>query len=199
MRAIRRSLQFLFVASVFLLLTTHPIVAQQVIATVPVGSSPLFAAISPVTNRIYITNSCGDDPTCQAYPFHQGTVSVIDGGTNGILASVNVGYQPYGVAVNPVTNKTYVANQCGDRFTLLQHQRDYYVIDGTSPNVTTIALTTQPYYVTVNSVTNKIYVVGVCLASPCEGYNSGRVTVIDGASDTVIDTVTVGLTPSPRW
>ena len=194
MRAIRRSLQFLFVASVFLL-TTYPVVAQQVIATVPVGSDPLFATINPVTNRIYVTNSCGDDPTCLAYPLHQGTVSVIDGGTNGILASINVGYQPYGVAVNPVSNKTYVANLCGTDSSCSSTSGTISVIDGINPNATTIALTMQPFYVTVNSVTNKIYAVGVCLVSPCEGYNTGRVTVIDGASDTVIDTVSVGFNP----
>ena len=40
-------------------------------------------------------------------------MTVIDGATNN-PTSVNVGFFPYAVDVNTVTNKIYVANECGD-------------------------------------------------------------------------------------
>jgi len=46
------------------------------------------------------------------------TVTVIDGATNG-TTNVTVGSSPYAVAVNPVTNKVYVANQSGGNVTVI--------------------------------------------------------------------------------
>jgi len=37
-------------------------------------------------------------------------VSVIDGNTNSVIATVSVGTSPEGVGVNPLTNGIYVAN-----------------------------------------------------------------------------------------
>ena len=69
--------------------------------------------------------------------------------------SVNVGITPDAVAVNPVTNKIYVANhndggcECCSTVT---------VIDGATNNTTTVNVEVAPHGVAVNSVTNKIYV-----------------------------------------
>ena len=42
-----------------------PVFAQQVIATIPVGSYPQSAAVNPVSNKIYVANNtCGDMPPC---------------------------------------------------------------------------------------------------------------------------------------
>ncbi len=53
-----------------------------------------FAAISPCPNP--------------------GTVTVIDGATNNVLSTVTVGCLPHSLAANPVTNKIYVSNVCGN-------------------------------------------------------------------------------------
>ena len=54
--------------------------------------------MNPTTNRIYVCNY-GDK-----------TVSVLDGSTNTVLATVPVGDGPAGIAVNPATNRVYVSN-----------------------------------------------------------------------------------------
>ena len=63
--------------------------------------------------------SRGVEPCCRGgQPRHQPhlrslrrySVSVIDGGTNTVVATVPVGTWPDGVAVNPTTNRIYVAN-----------------------------------------------------------------------------------------
>ena len=66
------------------------------------------------------------------------------------------------MAVNPVTNKIYVAN-CGSS--------NVTVIDGATNATTTVAAGTYPYAVAVNPVTNKVYVAN-------DG--SDNVTVING-------------------
>ena len=84
------------------------------------GYYPYGVAVNSVTNRIYVANQCGSDPTCAS----DGTVSVIDGASNTVIATVTVGSRPYGVAVNSVTNQIYVANICGNDVYLQYLQRD---------------------------------------------------------------------------
>jgi YVTN family beta-propeller protein len=186
MQTARRLLP-LFLAFSFVALSL-PAFAQQVIATVPVGIGPDGSAVNPVTNNIYVPNYCGSDSSCT-----RGTVTVIDGVTNNTL-SVNVGVYPSDAAVNSVTNKIYVANSCGDP--TCASDGTVSVIDGVSNTViATVTAGSTPYAVTVNSVTNKIYVTNMCGNDITCRTQSGTLTVIDGASNTVIATVTVGSGP----
>ncbi len=70
---------------------------------------------------------------------------------SGTFTSVNVatGSGPIAVAVNPVTNKIYVANA---------DSNDVTVIDGTHNLTKTVAAGSIPEAVAVNPATNKIYV-----------------------------------------
>jgi YVTN family beta-propeller protein len=63
-----------------------------------VGSLPTGVGVNSSTNRVYVANY-GDN-----------TVSVIDGSTNAVVATVGVGTSPIGVGVNSSTNRVYVAN-----------------------------------------------------------------------------------------
>jgi YVTN family beta-propeller protein len=64
-------------------------------------------------------------------------------------AQVPTGTTPWAVAVNPVTDKIYVANQGSNNVT---------VIDGATNTTTTVTTGTTPTAVAVNPVTNKAYV-----------------------------------------
>ena len=78
-------------------------------------------------------------------------VTVIDGASNH-TASVQVGAGPVAVAVNPVTNRIYVANDLGNSVT---------VIDGATippAAVATVPVGLFPSAIAVNPVTNKVYV-----------------------------------------
>ncbi len=167
-----------------------PAFGQRVIATLPVGRGPLSAAVNSVTNKIYVADWCGNDPNCTS----GGTVTVIDGATDNTL-SVNVGFYPYGVAVNSLTNKIYVANWCGNDPSCASGGT-LSVIDGVSNTViATLTTGSRPYSVAVNSVTNQIYVPNNCGHDVSCQTHSGTVTVIDGVSNTVTATVTVGSGP----
>ena len=63
------------------------------------------------------------------------------------------------MAVNPVTNKIYVANQNSNTVT---------VIDGATNTTATVAAGNTPFAVAVNPVTNKIYVTNAA-RQHCDG------------------------------
>jgi YVTN family beta-propeller protein len=89
-----------------------------------------------------------------------------------------VGSLPWAVAVNPVTNRVYVANE---------HDHSVSVIDGASNAViASPAIGTGPYAMAVNLVTNKVYVANS---------KGDSMSVIDGASNLVIATPPVGTYP----
>jgi YVTN family beta-propeller protein len=83
------------------------------------------------------------------------------------------------VAVNPVTNKIYVANNSSDGVA---------VIDGATNAVNIVAAGVQPWTIAVNPVTNKIYVTN---------RNAHSVTVIDGATLATL-TLTTGAGAQPE-
>jgi YVTN family beta-propeller protein len=160
--------------------------------SVNVGYDPdPFMSVNQATNKIYVANLCGNDPNCGS----GGTVSVIDGVSNTVIATVTAGGQPYGVAVNSMTNKIYATNFCGND-TTCQYPRHgtVTVIDGATDNTLSVNVGYEPVYLAVNQVTNKIYVANSCGSDPACA-SDGTVSVIDGASNTVIATVTVGSTP----
>ncbi|CAG9932113.1 YncE family protein [Candidatus Nitrotoga arctica] len=134
---------------------------------VPTGVSPHVVAVNPVTNRIYVTNN-------------NNTVTILDGATNSILSTVAVGSDNstfmHAIVVNPVTNKIYVTNGGDDTVTIIN--------GATIPprTVSTVATGKHPFAVAVNTVTNRIYVTN----------NDNSVTIIDGATNSIISTLAVG-------
>jgi YVTN family beta-propeller protein len=135
------------------------------------GLSPHVVAVNPATNRIYVTNN-------------DNTVTVIDGATESYLGTATVGSNDstfkHVLVVNSVTNKTYVTNG-GDNTVSVIHG----IIDGANKpprTVNTVATGKHPFAVAVNTVTNRIYVTN----------NDNTVTIIDGATDSIINTLAVG-------
>ena len=74
---------------------------------ISVGIMPFAVAVNPSTNTVYVANAFGN------------SVSVINGSTNTITATVSVGTHPRGVAVNPSTNTIYVTNQGGNSVSVI--------------------------------------------------------------------------------
>jgi len=107
---------------------------------------------------------------------------VINGFDNSIAAAVPVGVNPFAVAVNPVTNRTYVANAFDSTVT---------VVDGfTNSVITTVAVGGSPVSLDLNPLTNKIYV-------PAQG---GNLRVIDGVTNVPVPVTTgnaQGVTVNP--
>ncbi|MBI5805335.1 T9SS type A sorting domain-containing protein, partial [candidate division TA06 bacterium] len=87
-----------------------------------------------------------------------------DGATNA-TATVAAGTKPIAAAVNPVTNKIFVANNGSDNVT---------VIDGADNDTTTVPSGSNPRDVAVNPVTNKIYVIND---------TNNNLTIVDGITN----------------
>ena len=106
-------------------------------------------------------------------------VSVINGATNTVVATVNAGPNPDAIAVNPSTNLIYVANVSSNNVS---------VINGaTNTIVATVSVGYTPYGVAVNPSTNLIYVAN---------FSSNNVSVINGATNSAVAMVSVG--PNPQ-
>lgn len=126
---------------------------------ITVGNQPLGLAVDAATNAIYVANA-GD-----------GTVSVINGATcdasntSGCRrkpTTVRAGAFAYAVAVDPVTNAVFIANQDATPGTVS-------VIDGNSCNASrpagcagqpfaTVTVGSGPSGIDVNPATNTVYV-----------------------------------------
>ncbi len=73
---------------------------NTIVATVPVGATPLTVAASPDGTRVVVTNQFN-------------TVFVIDAATNTVLTTVNVNLQAVGVAYTPDGSRLYVSRTNG--------------------------------------------------------------------------------------
>jgi YVTN family beta-propeller protein len=114
-------------------------------------------AVNPVTHTVYVTNQSNTAPV----------VSVVDESTNLVTATVPVGTDPGGVAVDTTANVIYVSNAIDNTVS---------VIDGTTNTVVaTVPVGVTPAAIAVDSATHKAYVVD-------EGSNSVSVISSTGGS-----------------
>jgi YVTN family beta-propeller protein len=147
-------------------------VSPFVATTVPVGSTPLSAAVTPDGRHVYIVNAGSSN------------VSVIDTASNTVTATIPVPGAGR-VAISPDGRYAYVTacpNSCNNV------QGDVSVID-TATNTVTAILTvgSGPFGVAISPDGRYAYVTD---------RNSEAVSVIDTASRTVTATVPVGVFPT---
>jgi YVTN family beta-propeller protein len=108
-----------------------------------------------------------------------GSVTVIEGASNQVIATVTVGLGPCALCYNSKDNKVYCANHYSANAT---------VIGGaTNQVIATIAVGSDPCALCYEPVGNKVY---------CANWSGSNVTAIDGASDSVVKTITVGSEPT---
>ena len=143
---------------------------EQSVLIGPIKATGLPGITEPVEplleNRIYVAN------------FNSNTVSVIDGATNTVIATIPVGINPAGVDVNPLTDRIYVANRLSDTVS---------VIDGVINTViATVPVGDEAGDAGVNIATNAIYTANFNSLDSTED-----VTVISGLTNTVIATIII--------
>lgn len=147
---------------------------ETVGATIPVGDAPFGVAVDQATNTVYVANDHSDD------------VSVIDGATDAVTATIAVGAGlnpdagsgPFGIGVDETTNTVYVA---------VDDQSSVAVIDGATDTVTAnIALAGTPYGLAVDATTDNVYVAV---------NSSDDLVVLDGTTNAVASTIAVGTSP----
>jgi TolB protein len=124
--------------------------------------------VNPDTNRIYA-------PTWATFG-EAGTLKVLDGATNTVLATIGVGQKAMSAAVNQATNQIYVA---------LNHDPQLTKIDGTTHAVSPGPVVgATPAWIGIDSVINRLFVHREAIDN-----SLGEMIVVNGANDAVITTI----------
>jgi len=126
-------------------------------------------AVNGLGTRVYVTD------------FIHNTVSVIDTGTNSVVATVGVGGAPDGVAVDPAGTHVYVANSGDDTVSVISA--------ATNTVVATVKLSGSPSSVAVNTDGTRVYV-------GHNDSNNNNLSVIDASNNTVIAVLNIGSAPA---
>jgi YVTN family beta-propeller protein len=182
--------------------TTHG--CSNGMGTVHVGSKPTGVAIDPETHTLYVTDAGGntvsvvDTSTCNAE---------VQSGCGQTPPEVTVGTQPFGIALDPVTDTVYVTvlgtNDEGDTVSVIDGATcNGEVQSGCGQTPPEVTVGSGPFGIAVNSTTNTVYVADSGqLFTTAEGHT---VSVINGTTCDAVEssgcrrmptTVTVGRAP----
>jgi DNA-binding beta-propeller fold protein YncE len=135
--------------------------------------------VNSVSDKIYVANN-----GVSRNGTNVGHVTVIDGRTNATTRVIDPhANTPMALAVNPLTNKIYVANEGYPGV----NRGNVTVIDGRTNSTTTVTdpHALAPQDVAVNSLTNKIYVTDANRFVNSVLTGNGGVTVINGSTNSV--------------
>lgn len=113
---------------------------RSLLSTTGVGSADSFAAVNVVTGKVYVTDAVSGPST----------IAVLN--QNGAVTNtVPVGDTPYGLDVDPLTNRIYVGSTALDTVT---------TVDGKTNTVTAAVANVPSAFAAVNFLTSKVYLSG---------------------------------------
>ena len=139
---------------------------NTVTATIRVGHGPIGIAVNPLTDIAYVANS---GLPGHGHQIDGNTVSVIDGKTNTVRATIRVGTLPQFISINPSTNAAYVAN--GNSVSVINGKTN--TLTATIPGYSLVGIA-------VNPSTHKVY------------FGGKTVSVLDDKTNTVTTTIPMG-------
>jgi YVTN family beta-propeller protein len=140
---------------------------NKVTATVPLASKPAGLAVNPATNRFYVSV--------------KGGVAVYNGVDNSLITTIAVSGNPSIIAMNPNNKNIYVQDSADN---------EVHVIDTDSDEVIAELHVSHPGNgIAIDQTTNQVF---VSSASP----SGGSVSVFDGSSNLLINTLTLPGNPS---
>jgi YVTN family beta-propeller protein len=145
----------------------HPL---PTIETITGFSAPYGVAPNLDNGLIYVSNYGQFNTT--------GTVSVINGTTNDIVASIPVGKNPQAIVYNPANGLVYTANSLSNTLSIINGTSNSLVgsiVVGAFPGK-------NPTGITLNPINNSIYVTNM---------GSNTVSVINGTTNVVVNNITL--------
>jgi YVTN family beta-propeller protein len=140
------------------------------IETITGFSAPYGITLNPDNDLMYVSNYGQFNTT--------GTVSVINGTTNTIVANIPVGKNPQAIVYNPANGLVYAANTLSNTLS---------IINGTSNSLVGSIIVDafpgkNPTGITINPINNTIYVTNM---------GSNTVSVINGTTNVVVKNITL--------
>jgi YVTN family beta-propeller protein len=146
---------------------------NNLVMTIPLDSNTFPAGVmsSSENGYIYVTNFYSTSTT--GTNLSAGTVSVINGSTNTVVDTIQVGISPLGIAINPENGNLYVTNF---------YSGSISVINGSTNSVVdTVPSEAQgPLGIAFNPENGNLYVTN---------FYSGSISVINGSTNSVVDTI----------
>jgi YVTN family beta-propeller protein len=140
------------------------------IETITGFSVPYGIALNPDNGLVYVSNYGQFNTT--------GTVSVVNGTTDAIVASIPVGKNPQSIIYNPANGLIYTANALSNSLSIINGTSNSLVgstIVGTFPG-------NNPRGITLNPINNTIFVTNM---------GSNTVSVINGTTNVVVNNITL--------
>ena len=123
-------------------------------------------AVDTATGAVYVTNA------------QESSVSVVNGTTNLVTASITVGGSPNGIVFDPSNGDFYIANYGGDSVNIVNA--------ATNTVGTPIPVGTHPSAILFDSSSDQLFVAN---------WGSGNVSVIDAATNTLVTNIKTGNYP----
>lgn len=159
-----------------------PALAQDVrFIQLPTNASPRDLLFNPISNKLYTAN------TPQPGAPSSESVTIVNGATDTVIRTIEMGAGPRDFCLNTQSNRVYVANYFIDSVT---------VLDGvTNALVATVPVGDGPTALGHNPLGNTVYVSNVGAPGP----NTPAVcsvSVIGGTTNTVVKTLTAGDEPT---
>jgi YVTN family beta-propeller protein len=170
--------------------SASPDLESGVVATIPIYSASLLGGVwyDPMNGELYV-------PALAALESN-GTVSVISGANNSVIATVTVGWDPDSISLDPANGDVYVANfapgcgNCGPGY--WQALANVTVISGTNNTaLASVRTGASPTDATYDTVNGEIYVPDDTL----NAQDNGSITVISTANNTRVETFAVPAYP----
>ena len=142
---------------------------------ITVGNGASGVAVNPTTNRIYVGNKVSDN------------LSVIDGASASVTATVWIGSSPHSIAKSPDGSKAYVANQLSNTVTVINTATDAVVAN--------IAVGSSPGSIHFTPDGSKAYVSnrGCADSFECSPLLPPTISVINPATNSVTTTISTGV------
>jgi YVTN family beta-propeller protein len=134
------------------------------------GADPWDITVNPATDIIYIANRLSN------------TISVLDGSTDRILATIDSGSSPTTVTVNPTTKRLYVANSGSNTVSVFDTSNNKKLAE--------INVGKNPVDLAIDSLSG-----GLNSLTFVANSGSDTVSVVNGLTNTVVKNITVGHEP----
>jgi DNA-binding beta-propeller fold protein YncE len=160
----------------------RPTSAGTTVAKAPVGPNPVAVALAPEAGRVFVLSRGAVDATDN--PLGPGTVSVLDAATGAVVGVVDVGIDPFAVAVDERAGRVFVVNRNPSGTVGVLDARDGHLLQ-------TVHVGSWPQAVAVDEGAGR-----VLIANRGSTPRPGSVTVLDAYHGTVLGEIEVGAYPA---
>jgi len=144
-------------------------VSKTVVATIPVGQSPIGVSVSPDGSLVYIANQGSGD------------ISVISAATNKVIATITLAQsaEPSGIVASPDGSRVYTADYRLNTVSVIN--------TATNAVISVISVGNNPYGISISPDGSRVYVTNV---------GDNTVSVINTATNAVVATIATGGLPN---